>query len=39
MLRQRLAELVISIEAAFVKHLSDDLVRVEWPKHTLRAIK
>ena len=27
------------IEAAFAKHLSGGLVRVEWPKHTLRAIK
>jgi hypothetical protein len=27
------------IEAAFVKDLSGGLVRVEWLKHTLRAIK
>jgi hypothetical protein len=39
MLWRRLAELVTSIEAAFVKHLSGGLVRVEWLKHTLRVIK
>jgi len=32
-------ELVTSIEAAFVKHLSGGLVRVEWLKHTLKVIK